>query len=123
MCVMDLAFDFYPKGSENEAEGGQNVPNQNENVYRGNDNQNPNVKLSLDNNEYKNEAIKNNVIMSNIQGNGNLNEIDQLVQQVKAVNASKRILKKTVEITTKITYTYEDGSTKVVNETKSHVFE
>ena len=38
------------------------------------------------------------------------------------MNANKKIVKKTVEITTKITYTYEDGSTKEVNEVKTHVF-
>jgi hypothetical protein len=38
------------------------------------------------------------------------------------MNANKKVVKKTVEITTKITYTYEDDSTKEVNEVKTHVF-
>ena len=50
------------------------------------------------------------------------NEIDQLTQQVKVINANKKIISKKVEITTKITYFYEDGSTKEVNEVKTHEF-
>ena len=38
------------------------------------------------------------------------------------INANKKIISKKVEITTKITYFYEDGSTKEVNEVKTHEF-
>ncbi len=148
MCVMDLAYDFIPKGQNNNMNMNNkqnmnmnnNNMNQNE-VNRNNDmnanqavNQSPYVKLSLDNDDYKNfqamdEEAKRRVMMENnnagMPQNNNMgggSEIDQLTQQVKVMNANKKILKKTVEITTKITYTYEDGSTKEVNEVKTHVF-
>ena len=147
MCVMDLAYDFIPKGQNNNMNMNNkqntnmnNNMNQNE-VNRNNDmnanqavNQSPYVKLSLDNDDYKNfqamdEEAKRRVMMENnnavMPPNSNMgggNEIDQLTQQVKVMNANKKIIKKTVEITTKITYTYEDGSTKEVNEVKTHVF-
>ena len=133
MCVMDLAYDFIPKGQNNNI-------NQND-VIRDNDmnanqavNHSPYVKLSLDNDDYKNyqamdEEAKRRVMMENNNAglaNNNLgtggSEIDQLTQQVKIINANKKIVKKIVEITTKITYTFEDGSTKEVNEVKTHVF-
>ena len=153
MCVMDLAYDFIPKGQNNNMNNNQNNNlNQNMNmnmdnnmnqndVNRNNDmnmnqavNHSPYVKLSLDNDDYKNfqamdEEAKRRVMMENnnagiAQSNNGIggNEIDQLTQQVKLVNANKKIIKRTVEITTKITYTYEDGSTKEVNEVKTHVF-
>ena len=145
MCVMDLAYDFIPKGQNNNINNNQNNNmnnnmNQNE-VNRNNDmnanqavNHSPYVKLSLDNDDYKNyqamnEEAKRRGMMENnnagiAQNNNGIgsNEIDQLTQQVKIMNANKKIVKKTVEITTKITYTYEDGSTKEVNEVKTHVF-
>ena len=137
MCVMDLAYEFIPKGQNNNM---NNNMNQND-VNRNNDmnanqavNHSPYVKLSLDNDDYKNfqamdEEAKRRVMMENnntgiAQNNNGVggNEIDQLTQQVKVINSNKKVIKKTVEITTKITYTYEDGSTKEVNEVKSHVF-
>ncbi len=151
MCVMDLAYDFIPKGQNNNMNNNQNNNlNQNMNmnnnmnqndVNRNNEmnanqavNHSPYVKLSLDNDDYKNfqamdEEAKRRVMMENnnagiAQNNNGIggNEIDQLTQQVKLINANKKIIKRTVEITTKITYTYEDGSTKEVNEVKTHVF-
>ena len=151
MCVMDLAYDFIPKGQNNNMNNNQNDNmNQNMNmnnnmnqndVNRNNDmnanqavNHSPYVKLSLDNDDLKNfqaidEEAKRRVMMENnnagiAQNNNGVggNEIDQLTQQVKLINANKKIIKRTVEITTKITYTYEDGSTKEVNEVKTHVF-
>jgi len=145
MCVMDLAYDFVPKGQNNNINNNQNNNmnnnmNQNE-INRNNEmntnqavNHSPYVKLSLDNDDYKNfqamdEEAKRRVMMENnnvgmIQNNNGVggNEIDQLTQQVKVINANKKVVKKTVEITTKITYVYEDGSTKEVNEVKTHVF-
>ena len=45
----------------------------------------------------------NNAVMPQNNNMGGGNEIDQLTQQVKVMNANKKIVKKTVEITTKIT--------------------
>ena len=147
MCVMDMAYDFIPKGQVNNNMNNNNL-NNNQNMNNNNDmnnnfnnemnaneavNHSPYVKLSLDNDDYKNfkamdeEANRrnmmgnaNNAVQNNNVGGGS--EIDQLMQQVKVINQSKKVIKKTVEITTKITYTYEDGSQKEVNEIKTHVF-
>ena len=149
MCVMDLAYDFIPKGQEQQNMKNQvnnqkinknmNDMNENENVRTNEMNANqavnhsPYVKISMDNDDYKNyqaideEAKRREMMANNNQGvaqNNNVggNEIDLITQQVQNINANKKILKKEVEITTKITYTYEDGSTKEINEVKKHVF-
>ena len=149
MCVMDLAYDFIPKGQEQQNMKNQvnnqkinknmNDMNENENVRTNEMNANqavnhsPYVKISMDNDDYKNyqaideEAKRREMMANNNQGNAQNNnvggnEIDQITQQVQNINANKKILKKEVEITTKITYTYEDGSTKEINEVKKHVF-
>ena len=147
MCVMDMAYDFIPKGQVNKNMNNNNL-NNNQNMNNNNDmnnnfnnemnaneavNHSPYVKLSLDNDDYKNfKAMDEEANRRNMMGNANNamqnnnvgggSEIDQLMQQVKVINQSKKVIKKTVEITTKITYTYEDGSQKEVNEIKTHVF-
>ena len=157
MCVMDLAYDFIPKNQEkgnmnmnnnvqnkmgtnmNNNNMNNNNMNQNDNV-RDNEmnaneavNHSPYVKLSLENDDYKNyqamdEEAKRRGMMENknvamTQSNSiGGSEIDQLTQQVQVINANKKIVKKDVEIITKITYTYEDGSTKEINEVKKHSF-
>ena len=147
MCVMDLAYDFIPKGQEQQNINMKNQINQNINNnmninqnLRNNDinannqaNNRAYVKLSTENDDFKNykameEEAKRREMMENnnqeMAQNNNLggNEIDQVIQQVQVINANKKILKKEVEITTKIIYTYEDGSTKEINEVKKHVF-
>ena len=152
ICVMDLAYDFIPKNQEkgnmnmnNNVQNkmgtnmNNNNMNQNDNV-RDNEmnaneavNHSPYVKLSLENDDYKNyqamdEEAKRRGMMENknvamTQSNSiGGSEIDQLTQQVQVINANKKIVKKDVEIITKITYTYEDGSTKEINEVKKHSF-
>ena len=153
MCVMDLAYDFIPKNQEKGnmnmnnnnvqnkigANMNNNNMNQNDNV-RDNEmnaneavNHSPYVKLSLENDDYKNyqamdEEAKRRGMMENknvamTQSNSiGGSEIDQLTQQVQVINANKKKKKKDVEIITKITYTYEDGSTKEINEVKKHSF-
>ena len=133
MCVMDLAYDFIPKGQNNNNENNNVGMNNNMNNEENNNanvnqavNHSPYVKLSLENDDYKNfqamdEETKRRMMMENNNGTG-ASEIDQLTQQVKSINAGKKVVKKTVEITTKVTYTYEDGSKKEVNEIKTHIF-
>ena len=152
MCVMDLAYDFIPKNQEkgnmnmnNNVQNkmgtnmNNNNMNQNDNV-RDNEmnaneavNHSPYVKLSLENDDYKNyQAIDEEAKRRGMMENKNVamtqsnsiggSEIDQLTQQVQVINANKKIVKKDVEIITKITYTYEDGSTKEINEVKKHSF-
>ena len=125
MCVMDLAYDFIPKGQEQEQEN----MNMNMNVNNANMNQREKKRQLNDYQEINDNQKRNQVMESNQSGvqNNNINistgnEIDQLTQQVKNINANKKIIKKEVEITTKITYTYEDGSTKEINEVKKHNF-
>ena len=133
MCVMDLAYDFIPKGQEQEVMTNQNIKMNNANI-----NQNKNLNYNkMDNNQNANQfndyqpmnegVQRRQVVENNNTGaqNQNLggNEIDQLINQVKVTNANKKVVKKEVEITTKITYTYEDGSTKEINEVKKHNFD
>ena len=78
----------------------------------------------IDENQKRNQIGENNqggIQNNNININAG-NEIDLLTQQVKNINANKKVIKKEVEIVTKITYTYEDGSTKEINEVKKHNF-
>ena len=133
MCVMDLAYDFIPKGQEQEVMTNQNIKMNNANM-----NQNKNLNYNkMDNNQNANQfndyqpmnegVQRRQIVENNNTGvqNQNIggNEIDQLINQVKVSNANKKVVKKEVEITTKITYTYEDGSTKEINEVKKHNFE
>ena len=102
MCVMDLAYDFVPKGQAQEN-------NFNKNFNKNN------------NEETKGKIMDEN--QNNININNEGNEIDFLTNQVKVINSNKKIVKREVEIKTKITYTYEDGSTKEINEVKKHNFD
>lgn len=76
-----------------------------------NSNQSPLVRLSLDKEESK-QSQKVNID----------EEIDNLTEMVKSINTSKRVISKHVEVTTKIVYTFEDGSTKEVVEKQNHTF-
>ena len=99
-----------------------NFQNQNNNP----NNQSPLVKLDIDE-EFKNkdmnqQLIQNNVnppLMQNNQGN---NDIDQIILNTTNVMNNLKVLSKKVEIVTKVTYTYEDGSTKVVTQNETHEF-
>ena len=52
----------------------------------------------------------------------NMSEIDQLKLQVKKINLNKKVIKKKIEIFSKVIYKYEDGSTREVSELKTHVY-
>ena len=118
MCVMDLAYDFIPKGQEQEHEP---EPEQ-ENI---NNNYNKNKNLLRNNDvETRGKLMENNQTgMGKNINNNEGNEIDFLTNQVKVINSNKKIVKREVEIITKITYTYEDGSKKEINEVKKHNFD
>ena len=115
MCVMDLAYDFIPKGQdepEPEQENINNNYNKNKNLLRNNDV------------ETRGKLMENNQTgMGKNLNNNEGNEIDFLTNQVKVINSNKKIVKREVEIITKITYTYEDGSKKEINEVKKHNFD
>ena len=164
MCVMDFAYDFIPKDSNNNNNNnrdygnnlsnnpivnlnldGNNFDEQNRSLQNVNElslarespnvnnNQSPFVKLSLENDDFKNyrnnidekklyNEIVNQQNNKNINAKKNENEFDDLADQVKKINLNKKVVKRNVEVVTKITYVYEDGSTKEVVEKESHVF-
>ena len=130
MCVMDFAFDFQPlEGNNNNINDGNNENNEqfenmndNRNIDKKNVNQSPIVKLSLKDDEDKQKEMNNaNNINANINNRG-YNDIDQLTQDTVNLMNSLKVISKKVEINTTITYTYEDGSTKVVTQNQSHEF-
>ena len=145
MCVMDFAFDFQPLNAGNEMninmkrEDMMNNSNfANQNNQNNPNNQSPLVKLSLDD-EFKNKELLNqqlvskNVGINNQMGvgvnvgvpqnnaGGNY-EVDQLTKETINVINNLKVVSKKVEIVTKITYTYEDGSTKVITQNETHEF-
>jgi len=149
MCVMDFAFDFRgvnePVSVNNNVRQddrmnrenvmGNNVTNKEEKNTK---NQSPVVKLSLDDDDIKNNMINNqrqniienekNTNINNINvnqqfiPNNSKDEITDIINETITSLNNTKIIKKKVEIITKITYTYEDGSTKVINSTQTHEF-
>ena len=141
MCVMDFAFDFQPLNAGNEKKIAMNREDMmnnsnyaNQNNQNNPNNQSPLVKLSLENDDFKgkgvqqmaqnNEGINNQMPMGVGQNNlsaGN-NEIEQLAIDTTNLINNLKVVSKKVEIVTKVAYTYEDGSTKVVTQNESHEF-
>ena len=156
MCVMDFAGEGqnemnnnknddnnnYNQNYNNQNYNNQNYNNQNYNNQNYNqnynkqnnnnqNNQSPLVKLSLENDEMKNNINNQAMLVSNnnvVGNNGNIvyGKPNDIVGQcvfdtLNALNNMKVISKK-VEINTKITYTYEDGSTRNVNSVEVHEF-
>ena len=141
MCVMDFAFDFQPLNAGNEVninmkrEDMMNNSNfANQNVQNIQNNQSPLVYLpnSVEKkpNELMNQQLPsnntgmNNQLNTGMQPNnfvGN-NELDQLTKDTINLMNNLKVVSKKVEIVTKITYTYEDGSTKVVTQNETHEF-
>ena len=135
MCVMDFAFDFQPLNAENEMKVQMNKEDMMNNSNFANQNNNPNnqsplVNINVDNEDFKNKDMNINpqlyqnnpnpvMIQSNQGGN---NEVDQIIVNTTNVMNSLKVLSKKVEIVTKVTYTYEDGSTKVVTQNETHEF-
>ena len=144
MCVMDFAFDF----QGNQQPMNNNLRQENLNVKNNREmneqnavtkepknekNQSPVVKLSLEEDDMKNninlqrqnnENVENNNININqpmIQ-NKPKDEIGQVISETINRLSNTKVIKKKVEIITKITYTYEDGSTKVIDSTQTHEF-
>ena len=151
MCVMDFAFDFQPlqQGNQNLNPAGNemNVNMKREDMMNNSNfanpnnqnnpnNQSPLVKLSLENDDFKNKELLNQQLVSNNVGINNQigagapqnnigvgsNDVDQLTKETLNLMNSLKVVSKKVEIVTKITYTYEDGSTKVVTQNESHEF-
>ena len=148
MCVMDFAFDFQPLNAGNEMNinmkredmmNNSNFANQNnqnnlnnqnnpniQNVQNRANNQSP-ILYMPENEDFKNKELLNQQIASNvnpgaIQANKMKNDLDQLVIDTTNIIQNLKVISKKVEIITKITYTYEDGSTKVVTQNETHEF-
>jgi hypothetical protein len=160
MCVMDFAGDYNntPVGNNNVIENknknmdidikmnkedmmnNSNIVNNNNNLNNINNTKNPNnqsplVKLSLDNEELKNNLGNQNLVSNNaninmpqnppnvaVVPNGNQNDVDKtLFDTINTMN-SLRVLSKKIEITTNVTYTYEDGSTRTVSQVQNHEY-
>ena len=132
MCVMDFAFDFQPLNDGKEMNINmkkEDMMNNSNYVNQNNpNNQSPLVKLSLENDDFKNKEMINQQLVSNAnpavnQNNqGAVNEIEQLARDTQNILSNLKIVNKKVEIVTKVTYTYEDGSTKVVTQNEIHEF-
>ena len=135
MCVMDFAFDFQPLNAGKEMQVKMNKEDMMNNSDFANQNNNPNnqsplVKLSLENDDFKNKELLNQQLVSNainpavIQNNqvSVNNDLDQIVKETTNIINNLKVKSKKVEIITKITYTYEDGSTKVVTQNETHDF-
>ena len=97
-------------------------------------NQSPLVKLSLENEELKNNLGNQNLVSNNaninapqnpnnaVVPNGNQNDVDKTVFDTINTMNSLKILSKKIEITTNVTYTYEDGSTRTVSQVQNHEY-
>ena len=158
MCVMDFAGDYSTPAGNNNAIENQNknmdidikmnkedmMNNSNfanNNINNINNTKNPNnqsplVKLSLENDDLKNNLGNKNLISNNINNinmpqnvnigvvapNGNQNDVDKTVFDTINTMNNLRVVSKKIEITTNVTYTYEDGSTRTVSQVQTHEF-
>ena len=140
MCVMDFAFDFQPLNTGNEMNinmkkenmmNNSNYANQNNQNNQNNNQHKPNNQSPLnylpENEEPKNKELVNQQIIPNVnsgdmQVNKINNDLDQLVIDTTNVFQNLKVINKKVEIITKVTYTFEDGSTKVVSQNETHEF-
>ena len=68
------------------------------------------------------QLMQNNINPTVMQSNQGNNELDQIILNTTNVMNNLKVLSKKVEIVTKVTYTYEDGSTKVVTQNETHEF-
>ena len=101
------------------------------NIINNNNNNNVNNNNNNNNNVNNNNIKNNNLdetkkqilekVSNNILNKNGVSEIEQLKQQVKAINSSKKVVQKKIEIFTTITYRFEDGSQRTVNEVKTHI--
>ena len=134
MCVMDFAYDFKPLNAGNEMKIQMNKEDMMNNSNFANQNNNPNnqsplVKINVDGDDFKSkemnmnqQLMQNNINPTVMQSNQGNNELDQIILNTTNVMNNLKVLSKKVEIVTKVTYTYEDGSTKVVTQNETHEF-
>jgi hypothetical protein len=109
MCVMDFAYDFQPLNAGNEQKNDEP-----EEKYP--------YEKQMNMNMPKEKEVMKNIPMEGETKFGEGNEIDQLTHDTLNINNNKKVISKKVEIETKIIYTYEDGSTRVVTQNESHEY-
>ena len=133
-------MDIDIKMNKEDMMNNSNFANNNNNLNNINNTKNPNnqsplVKLSLDNEELKNNLGNQNLVSNNaninmpqnppnvaVVPNGNQNDVDKTVFDTINTMNSLRVLSKKIEITTNVTYTYEDGSTRTVSQVQNHEY-
>lgn len=129
----NTAYDF---GYNNNRRGNANNSGYGGGVNNNNINQSPVVKLSLDNEQLKNnlkeinEKKYNNTQdktspfeKNNMIEKEDTDEFEAVRKEISEMSRGRKLMKKEVVITTKITYIYENGSTKEEQEIKKHTFD
>jgi hypothetical protein len=156
MCVMDFAGDYNtPEGNNNvmvenknknmdidikmnkeDMMNNSNFANNNNNINntKNPNNQSPLVKLSLENDDLKNNLANQNLVSNNVNinipqnanigavQNGNQNDVDKTVLDTINTMNSLKVISKKIEITTNVTFTYEDGSARTVSQVQTHEY-
>ena len=94
------------------------------NMFNNNQNNRPQNNSPVVSNNYNNKVSQpvSNVVQSEPQKNINNDEIEEMTNRTKNLMIGLKVKEKRVEIVTKITYTYEDGSTREVVQTQKHSF-
>jgi hypothetical protein len=138
---MDFAFDFQSLNAGNEINMNMKRENMINNSNFANQN-NPNnqsslIKLSLENDVFKNKQLMNQQLVSSNNSGANNNqlnagmqtnnyagniELDKLTKNIINLKNNLKVVSKKVEIVTKIVYTFEDGSTKIITQNETHEF-
>ena len=146
MCVMDFAYDFIPLNQNEKNNNNLGDFNNNNNYFNNNNNvfnnvnnnvnsnvnnignQSPLVKLSLENEDFKNAlrqydgGFDGKGFPGNF-GNNNLNnDLDVLKKETRNLMKNMKVVEKKVEIITTVVYTFNDGSTKEMVQTEKHSF-
>ena len=65
--------------------------------------------------------LNNSILINNILKNNKIEDIEKMKKEVKEINSHKKIVQKKIEIFTTVTYKFEDGSIRKVNEVKTHI--
>ena len=129
-------MDIDIKMNKDDMMNNSNFANNKNNNTNNPNNQSPLVKLSLENDDLNNNLVNQNLVSNNQNINANVaknvnvavpqnasqNDVDKtLFDTMNAMN-NLRIVSKKVEITTNVTYTYEDGSTRTVSQVQTHEY-
>jgi hypothetical protein len=129
-------MDIDIKMNKEDMMNNSNFANNNNNINntKNPNNQSPLVKLSLENDDLKNNLANQNLVSNNVNinipqnanigavQNGNQNDVDKTVLDTINTMNSLKVISKKIEITTNVTFTYEDGSTRTVSQVQTHEY-